>query len=213
MERTQLVLAYDFICPWCWIGHRNLKAGAKIADCENRYDITFLPFELNPGMPRDGMNRRAYRTRKFGSLAHSDMLDATVTAAGVAAGVHFDFGRIERTPNTRLAHRLIHHALGAGTPEQAEHLYDAIFRGYFAQGRDIGDVDTLVDLAASQGLDAEAARAHLGSDAGDIDIEASRVKADALGIRSVPTIVVDKFIVNGAQPPVVFAKALQGRFA
>lgn len=213
MERTQLVLAYDFICPWCWIGHRNLKAGAKIADCENRYDITFLPFELNPGMPRDGMNRRAYRTRKFGSLAHSDMLDATVTAAGVAAGVHFDFGRIERTPNTRLAHRLIHHALGAGTPEQAEQLYDAIFRAYFAQGRDIGDVDTLVDLAASQGLDAEAARAYLCSDAGDIDIEASRVKADALGIRSVPTIVVDKFIVNGAQPPVVFAKALQGRFA
>ena len=213
MERTQLVLAYDFICPWCWIGHRNLKAGAKLADCENRYDTLFLPFELNPGMPRGGMQRRAYRARKFGSLAHSDMLDAAVTAAGVAVDVHFDFGRIDVTPNTRLAHRLIHHALGTGTPEQAEQLYDAIFCAYFAQGLDIGDLDTLVDLAENQGFDAEAARAYLDSDAGDLDVKASRVKADALGIRSVPTILVDTFIVNGAQPPVVFARALQGRFA
>ncbi|MEM5329253.1 DsbA family oxidoreductase [Paraburkholderia sp. JHI2823] len=212
MERTQLVLAYDFICPWCWIGHRNLKAGAKMADYENRYDTTFLPFELNPGMPRGGMNRRAYRTRKFGSVAHSDMLDAAVTAAGLAADIHFDFSRIELTPNTRLAHRLLHHAFGAGTPEQAERLYDAIFDAYFAQGRDIGELDTLVDLAANQGFNAGAARAYLDSDAGDIDVNASRAKADALGIRSVPTILVDKFIVNGAQPPVIFAKALQGRF-
>jgi predicted DsbA family dithiol-disulfide isomerase len=184
-----------------------------MADCENRYDITFLPFELNPGMPRDGMDRRAYRTRKFGSLAHADMLDAAVTAAGVAADLRFDFNRIEFTPNTRLAQRLIHHALNVGSHGQAEPLYDAIFSAYFTQGRNIGDLGTLVDLAADQGFDAEAARAYLSSDVGDFDMVASRAKADALGIRSVPTLIVNKFILNGAQPPVVFAKALQGRFA
>ena len=213
MKRPQLVLAYDFICPWCWIGHRNLKTGARMADCENRYDITFLPFELNPAMPLDGMDRRAYRTHKFGSLAHSDMLDAAVTAAGVAADVRFDFNRIAFTPNTRLAHRLIHHALSVGAHGRVEPLYDAIFSAYFTQGRNIGDPGTLVELAADQGFDAAAARAYLSSDSVDFDVVSSRVKAHALGIRSVPTLIVDKFILNGAQPPVVFAKALQGRFA
>jgi predicted DsbA family dithiol-disulfide isomerase len=209
MERTKLTVAYDFICPWCWIAHRNLEAGKRLADEVPEFDVRYLPFELNPEMPREGMERRIYRTRKFGSWARSEMLDASVTAAGLQAGVTFRYDQIRRTPNTRLAHRLMVHATEAGDPRQVEQLYESIFAAYFAQGRDIGQIETLLQLASDQGYKQSTVEDYLRSNAGEDRLSAARSDCETLGIRSVPTVLIGDFIVSGAQPGAVFAQALQ----
>src|SRR5246127_3924617 len=95
----------DVICPWCFIGKRRLEKA--IAAHPHEVGVRWLPFQLNPTMPKEGISRREYRTRKFGSWERSLELDAEVVAAGKAEGIHFAFDRIGRTPNTLDAHRLI----------------------------------------------------------------------------------------------------------
>src|SRR4029077_10183314 len=95
----------DVICPWCFIGKRRLEKA--IAAHDGQVKVRWLPFQLNPTMPKVGISRRDYRTKKFGSWERSQELDTQVAAAGAAEGIHFSFDRIERTPNTLDAHRLI----------------------------------------------------------------------------------------------------------
>src|SRR4051812_24346139 len=95
----------DVICPWCFIGKRRLEKA--IAAHDRAVKVRWLPFQLNPQMPREGVSRREYRTRKFGSWERSQELDARVVAVGREEGIDFSFDRIERTPNTLAAHRLI----------------------------------------------------------------------------------------------------------
>ena len=108
MKPVEVVVTSDFICPWCWIGHRNLKDGiAKAGLSADSVQVRFAPFELNPNMPREGQNRQTYRTGKFGSWARSQAMDAEVTMAGQRVGAEFNYDRVLVTPNTRLAHRLM----------------------------------------------------------------------------------------------------------
>src|SRR3954467_13715012 len=95
----------DVVCPWCWIGKRRLEKA--IAAFDGEIKVRWLPFQLNPQMPKEGISRREYRTKKFGSWERSQELDAQVAAAGAGEGIHFPFDRMERTPNTLDAHRLI----------------------------------------------------------------------------------------------------------
>ena len=203
MQAVPIVLAYDFICPWCWIGHRNLVAGIEAAALDAPVDVRYLPFELNPSMPVEGMDRRAYRTQKFGSWARSQTLDAQATAAGLAAGLSFDYAQVARTPNTRRAHRLMQFAMLHGDSDNVARLFDAIFAAYFSQGRDIGSIDTLVEIAGEQGFDAHQARESLLSDADKREVVDAR-----WSISSVPTVWIDSAVISGAQPPAVFAQAL-----
>jgi DSBA-like thioredoxin domain len=103
----QIAVFSDVICPWCFIGKRRLeKAIAAMAQTHNVRE-RWLPFQLNPQMPREGISRKDYRTKKFGSWERSQELDAKVIAVGQMEGIHFAFDKIERTPNTLDAHRLI----------------------------------------------------------------------------------------------------------
>jgi predicted DsbA family dithiol-disulfide isomerase len=209
MQAIQVEVNYDFICPWCWIGQRNLASALTAAGADTVVSIRYVPFELNPAMPAEGMDRRAYRSGKFGSWARSQIMDAQVTAAGLAAGARFQYDKVLRTPNTRLAHRLMQFAQQRNDPRATAALYQAIYAAYFSEGRDIGSLDTLVELAAQQGFDADAARAYLLSTAGNQDIDAARARADSLGVQAVPTIRIDGDVISGAQPPVVFTNALR----
>src|SRR3954447_23685158 len=138
----------DVICPWCYIGKRRLeKAVAALA---GPVKVRWLPFQLNPTMPKEGVSRREYRTRKFGSWERSQELDARVVAVGKEEGIHFAFDRIERTPNTLEAHRLI---WLAGKESVQDAVVEALFRAYFTEGRDIGNQQTLLDVVAEAGLD------------------------------------------------------------
>jgi predicted DsbA family dithiol-disulfide isomerase len=206
MHAVPIVIAYDFICPWCWIGHTNLAAGMQAAA---PVQVRYMPYELNPSMPPEGMARRAYRTLKFGSWARSQMLDAQATAAGLAAGLSFDYAKVERTPNTRRAHRLLQFAMLHGDAGSVDRLFDAIFAAYFAQGRDIGSIDTLVEIAHEQGFDSHEARGYLRSEAGEREVDDAQRWAQRALIASVPTVLIGGVPVSGAQPPAVFAQALR----
>lgn len=202
----------DFICPWCWIGHQHLKAALQ-QQAEHSGQpgpaIRFLPYELNPDMPAEGVPRRQYRSAKFGSWARSQALDAEVTAAGLKAGLQFDYERVDITPNTRLAHRLMVFAQQQGDAATAGRLYEAIFAAYFSEGRDIGRADVLAELAGAAGLDGTQAAAFLASGGGQAEVSAAQQRAYASYIRSVPTVRIGAASLTGAQPVAVFARALE----
>jgi predicted DsbA family dithiol-disulfide isomerase len=120
----------DVICPWCLIGKRRLEKA--IAAHGGPVKVRWLPFQLNPTMPKDGISRREYRTKKFGSWARSQELDARVIAVGKDEGIDFAFDRIERTPNTLDAHRLI---WLADKEVVQDSVVEALFRAYFTEGR------------------------------------------------------------------------------
>jgi predicted DsbA family dithiol-disulfide isomerase len=205
----EISVNYDFICPWCWIGHLNLASGIRAANLPVPVSIEYVPFELNPTMPVDGMDRREYRTAKFGSWVRSQGMDAQVAATGLAAGAQLNYDRVSRTPNTRLAHQLVQYALSVGDARKTEALYESIFAAYFSEGRDIGSLGTLVEIAAKAGFDAAAAEEYLLQNRGLAAVLAAQRLAQQQGVRSVPTVFIAGEAISGAQPPAVFANALR----
>lgn len=209
MTPIEIQLTYDFICPWCWIGHENLKAALKEADLMTPATIKYVPYELNPTMPKAGVDRKAYRSAKFGSWARSQSMDADVTLAGKRAGAEFNYDRVAITPNTRLAHRLMFFAQGKGDTGKAESLLEGIFAAYFTEGQDIGTVEVLVTLAGRAGFDAEEVRSFLASTTGEREVVEAELQGEAAGVRSVPTIRIGDVPVSGAQPPSVWVRVLR----
>jgi predicted DsbA family dithiol-disulfide isomerase len=180
----------DAICPWCWIGKRRLEGAAALLAGKVAVRAVWKPFELNPGMPKEGLPRKVYRQRKFGSLEYSALLDAQVAEAGRAAGLDFRHDLMEWTPNTFDCHRLIRFAGLKGRQDEA---VEGLFRAYFLEGRNTGDYAVMADVAAAAGLDrAEAAR-FLASGEGAAEIASELAEARALGIGGVPA-----FLICGA---------------
>jgi predicted DsbA family dithiol-disulfide isomerase len=209
MKPVEVIVTSDFICPWCWIGHRNLKDGiAKAGLSADAVQVRFAPFELNPDMPKEGLNRQTYRTRKFGSWARSQAMDAEVAMAGQRVGAAFNYDRVLVTPNTRLAHRLMFWAQSQRDAAKLEALPEAIFFAYFSQGRDIGTVDVLVEIAAAIGFDADAVRTFLKLNTGEREVVAKELQAQQDGVHSVPMIRIAGQAISGAQPAAVLAQAL-----
>jgi predicted DsbA family dithiol-disulfide isomerase len=179
----------DVICPWCFIGKRRLEKAVAALDGQHEVRVRWLPLQLNPTMPKEGISRREYRTRKFGSWERSQELDARVVAVGKGDGIDFAFDRIERTPNTLDAHRLTWLAERKGVQGA---VVEALFRAYFTEGRDISSHETLLDVVAEAGLDRQKAEALLNGDDG---LEAMK-EADTLA-RRFRVEGVAFFIVNG----------------
>ncbi|MDN7489202.1 DsbA family oxidoreductase [Burkholderia sp. AU45274] len=209
MNPLDIQVTYDFICPWCWIGHAHLKAALREANLPVAPTVKYLPYELNPTMPKDGIDRKAYRSAKFGSWARSQAMDADVTLAGKRAGVEFNYDRVAVTPNTRLAHRLMFLAQSKGDAARTEALFEAVFSAYFSDGQDIGMAEVLVSLAERTGFDADEVRSFLATNDGEREVVADELRAGAAGIRSVPTIRVGGVPVSGAQPVSVLAEVLR----
>jgi predicted DsbA family dithiol-disulfide isomerase len=199
----------DVVCPWCFIGRRRLgKALAQYAVREPgvRPVVSWHPFQLNPDLPREGVDRRAYLEAKFGGPQRAAEIYARVRAAGLTDGIEFAFERIERQPNTRDAHRLIAWAQASGS---AEDLVEGLFRAYFLEGRYIGDRDVLSAIAGEAGLAADAARDYLESDAGADTIEAMDRRVRELGVTGVPFFIFDgRVAVSGAHEPQALVSAM-----
>lgn len=178
----------DAICPWCWVGKRRLERALEAVSPEISATVTWRPFELNPDMPKAGLDRRAYRSRKFGSWEHSQALDAQVAAAAKGDGLDFRHDRMERTPNTLNAHRLI---LLAGRESRQDAVVEGLFSAYFHEGRDVSAADVLIAVGAAAGLDADRVSAMLASDEGANEVAAELDRAAGLGVSGVPTVVVN----------------------
>lgn len=197
----------DVICPWCYVGKRRFEKALTAPGMPQHVEITWRPFELNPDMPADGRERAAYRAAKFGP-EKAQRLDQEMTERGREVGIAFAFDKQPRTPNTRLAHRLIWRAEQQGREAQNA-LVDRLFEAYFEQGIDIGRKDVLLELARAAGLNADDARLALEDDgilAAVLDLEAAGM---SLGIRGVPFfLLINKYAVSGAQPPEMWQEAL-----
>jgi len=191
----------DVICPWCYIGKRRLEKAIAALQGEVRTEIRWLPFQLNPTMPAEGMPRAEYRARKFGSVERSRELDARVAREGKSEGIAFAFDAIERTPNTVAAHALV------GLAQQqalAGAVVDALFRGYFEEGKDIGDAAVLAGVAERCQVSGWPRQEAM------TEVVALDNQMRELGISAVPTfILARKFAVSGAHPPETLAEAIR----
>ena len=197
----------DVICPWCFIGKRRLENAIAALDRQHEVRVRWLPFQLNPTMPREGVGRKEYRTKKFGSWERSLELDAQMAAAGEAEGIHFAFDRAERTPNTLDAHRLIWLADQQGVQDA---VMEALFRAYFTEGRDLSNRQTLIDVVAEAGLDRSRADALLNSNDGLEAITEAEGLSRRHRVDGVPFFIINgKITLGGAQPPEAFLEAFK----
>jgi len=192
----------DPVCPWCFIGKRRMERALAQRGLERDVTIQWRAFQLNPGMPAEGMPRKSYLALKFGGEERARQIYEMIGAAGNEEGIRFAFDSIGQTPNTVNAHRLIRLAAMHG---RSDSVVEALFRAYFLQGRDIGDTETLVAIAVECGLDSEETRILLASDDYRSDVLAEHDMAVSLNISGVPCFILEgRYAVVGAQQPDAF---------
>ena len=196
----------DVVCPWCFIGKRNLDAAleawrAEQPDCE--VTVQWRPFFLNPDTPEAGEPYRPFLEKKFGGPEKLAEIWQQVGAAGRKAGIEFAFEKIELRANTLAAHRLIHYAQKVGAGETAiGDLVEALFAAQFLYGRHVGDRAVLAAIAGECGMDAEAVRRSLDSDEMAEAVRGDAEEARRLGISGVPFFIFNnRLAASGAQPP------------
>jgi predicted DsbA family dithiol-disulfide isomerase len=203
----QIEIYSDVVCPWCFIGKRRLEQALERIGAAQRVQVRWRPFQLNPTMPKGGMDRRTYLQAKFGGAEALHRIEDRVAKAGEADGIEFALDRIERTPNTFDAHRLIWFAEQQGCQDE---VVEALFHSYFTKGREIGNLDSLAEIAADCGLNREKVERFLASGRAVQEVRAEEAAGHRLGIRGVPYFVLNgSNSISGAQPPDVFVSALQ----
>ncbi len=202
----KLDIISDPICPWCFIGKANLDRALEAAG-DHPFTVEWHPFQLNPDMPREGMDRRAYLEAKFGGTEGAVRAYAPVVEAAEKAGLKINFEGIARTPNTLDAHRLIH---WAGLEGRQTPMVAALFKAYFQEGRDIGDATVLADIAEALEMDRAMTLRLLAGDADTDDIRARDAHARDRGVTGVPCfIVAGQHALPGAQPPELWAQVIR----
>jgi predicted DsbA family dithiol-disulfide isomerase len=195
----------DIVCPWCFVGKRRLERA--LTSVGGDIPVTWRPFQLNPTMLLDGMDRTTYLKAKFGSLEVFGLMEEQLLAAGVGERIPFAFEKIQRTPNTFAAHRLVWYAARQGKQDE---VVEALFRGYFLEGKDIGDLKALMHVATEAGLDRIETEEFLASERGVVEVKGEEAVGRRLGIRGVPYFVLNGSIsISGAQPPDIFVSAIQ----
>jgi len=198
----------DVVCPWCFIGKRRLESALELVRGQTTHasdvEIVWHPFQLNPDLPVEGVERSEYVARKFGSRAND--IYGRVSAVGRSVGIEFAFERIIRQPNTVAAHQLIAIAQDQGRQEE---MVEALFHAYFLEGVDLTQTENLLGLAERAGLTRETARSGLEDDARRQAVAAADHQARALGVTGVPFFIFDRRVaVSGAQEPAVLARAI-----
>lgn len=206
MATVKLDILSDPICPWCCIGKTHLdKALAEVPD--HPFVIEWHPFQLNPDMPREGMDRRDYLERKFGGKEGAVKAYAPVVEHAEKAGLTINFEAMKRTPNTLDAHRLIH---WAGIEGKQTQVVDALFKAYFVNAKDIGDHAVLAEVAQEAGMEADVAARLLEGDSDVQEIRDRDAHSRKMGVTSVPTfIVASQHAVPGAQPPELWKQVIE----
>jgi len=194
----QIDIVSDTVCPWCFIGKRKLeKALAMRPDIA--FDVKWRAYRLDPNVPREGVDRRAYMKAKFGDGPRVSGMSDAIKAAGDAERIAFAFDRIEKRPDTTDSHRLVRWAASSGKQND---IVERLFKAYFEEGRDIGDRSVLKAVAAEAGMDAELVDELLAKDSDRELIEQEDALAHQMGISGVPTFIFNnKYLISGAYDP------------
>ena len=194
----------DVVCPWCYLGEKRLEAA--LAGQSFPVTVRWRPYQLDPTIPSEGLDRQQYMERKFGKDGRVKGIHDRLAGLGAEVGIAFAFDKITRAPNTLDAHRLIRWAASAA--RQSE-MADRLFRAYFVEGRDIGDRAVLLAIAGDCGLDTEIVRKLLE---GGADVEPVRqevAEAQKIGVTGVPFFIFDgRLAVPGAQDASILKQAI-----
>jgi len=198
----------DVVCPWCWIGKRRLQRGLELlGDDAPEVEIRWHPFLLDPDAGPEPIPLREAYAAKFGGAERTEQILASTQATARAEGLPFDFARGQVRVTTLPAHRLLWLAAREG---DAGAVGEALFHAHFAEGRNLADPEVLVAAGRAGGLPEARVRAFVDGTEGEAEVRAEVAQAQAMGIRSVPTFVIDgRLAVQGAQSPELFAQALR----
>jgi predicted DsbA family dithiol-disulfide isomerase len=201
----QIDIVSDTVCPWCFIGKRRLQRALALRP-EVEAQVFWRPYRLDPTIPREGVDRKAYLRAKFGDGPRNSAIGDALRGEGASEGIAFAFDKIAKTPNTLDSHRLIRWAGSAGRQDD---VVERLFRAYFLEGRDIGDASVLVEVAAQAGMDSELVGELLAKDADLDQVEREAGLANQMGISGVPTFIFDsRFMISGAREPEILAKII-----
>jgi predicted DsbA family dithiol-disulfide isomerase len=197
----------DLIRPWCYVGRHRLQSALATLDEEVKADIRWRPFQLDPDMPKSGLDRRAYRSAKFGSWERSQEVDRHVAEIGKSLGLTFNYDRVLATPNTLAGHRLLWWTRERGGQDA---LAEKLFHAYFSEGRDIGNFEVLAEVAGEVGLVAAEPSRFLESDSGRDEMLREEAEGRRQGLNAVPFFLLNGTVsFSGAQPPEVFTAAFR----
>lgn len=197
-EPFQIDVVSDTVCPWCFIGKRRLGRALAMRP-ELEFDVRWRPFRLDPTIPREGVDRKAYLAAKFGDVERVKAMGEAIREAGAGEGIAFDYDRIAKSPNTLDSHRLVRWSATAGVQDD---IVERLFRAYFEEGRDVGDQRVLTEIATEAGMDAELVAKLLAEDADLELVEREDALAHKMGISGVPTFIfANKYAASGAHEP------------
>lgn len=195
----------DPVCPWCYVGKANLDRAMESAP-HHPFIVQWHPFQLNPDMPPEGVDKRGYLEAKFGGPAKVDAVHDRLREVARNAGLALNPDVPKRMPNTLAAHRLIH---WAGIEARQTPVVSALFRAYWVEGRDIGNTAVLADIGAAAGMDRDALVRLFETDADADDLSARDADARAKGVNAVPTfLIAQQYVVSGAQPPELWRQVI-----
>jgi predicted DsbA family dithiol-disulfide isomerase len=198
-------IVYDTVCPWCYVGKRRFERALKMRP-HLKPQIRFRSFLLNPDLPMQGVDRREYLERKFGSSAQYDRIVEALVFTGKGEGINFALDKIKRTPNSANSHRLVRLAQLLNRQNEA---VDAVFSAYFERGLDIGNIEVLVRLGEEIGLDKPMVYAHLTAETDLNAVYAENARMHRLGITGVPCYVFNESrAIAGAQEPDILVRMI-----
>jgi predicted DsbA family dithiol-disulfide isomerase len=201
----QIDVVSDTVCPWCFIGKRRLQRALALRP-EVEAQVFWRPYRLDPTIPREGVDRKAYLRARFGDSPRSAAVGEALRGEGAGEGIDFAFDKIAKTPNTLDSHRLIR---WAGSADKQDEVVERLFKAYFLKGRDIGDTQVLIDIAADAGMDSALVSELLAKDADLAQVEREAGMANQMGISGVPTFIFDnRFMISGAREPEILAKII-----
>ncbi|HLH49013.1 MAG TPA: DsbA family oxidoreductase [Roseiarcus sp.] len=204
-EGLTIDVVSDVVCPWCYLGKKRLERA--LAQEKDTIPVRWRPYQLDPSIPPGGMDRTVYMRNKFGDSGKLEQIHERLRALGAEEGIKYAFDRIERSPNTLDAHRLIRWAAAA---DKQGAVVDKLFSLYFEQGRDIGDRKLLVEIAREIGLDAESVARSLAEGTDEKEVRQEIAQAQSLGVTGVPFFIfASRFGVPGAQSADVLSAAIE----
>jgi len=195
----------DLICPWCFIGKRRLDEVLSSPAGEG-VEIAWRPFQLYPGLPKEGVDRAEFFKVRYGPDADPAKTPGRIREEARSVGIEFNYAAVERVPNTLAGHRLLEKCVG----DRQHVLAEALFQAYFCDGQDVGDLDVLADVAGSVGFDRDEMKAFLAGGEGENEVLELIAAARDDGMAGVPCFVLaGRFSIPGAQPVDTMTKFIE----
>ena len=206
MDKLKIDIVSDVVCPWCVIGFINLQKAIKELNDQIKFEINWKPYELHPEIPQNGYDKKLYLKQKFGDISGGQSPYKQIEEIGNSLGFEFNFSKTERIPNTFNAHRLLWKSKQEGLQTE---LSEALFKAYFTDGRDVGSIEVLSDIAHEVGMKKEEIKNFLNSKEGGQETADDEMEFIEKSIGAVPTYFInDKYIIQGGQEPETFVSFL-----